>query len=79
MGIRVRSVNKIGKGTYLTSSWKLTDYFWGMLFYYIIIFPFYIIFKYCIYYPFKLFWKYCIVYPIRWIITKIKDLINSSK
>lgn len=66
MGVRVRSVSKIGKGRYVTSSWKLSDYIWAKIFYYIFIFPFYAFIKYLIY------------YPIRWCVLKIKSLIVSK-
>ena len=59
MGMRVRSIHKVGKGRYVTSSWKVSDYLIANIFYWIFIFPIYAFFKYCVY------------VPIKWIIEKL--------
>ena len=48
MGTRIRTVNKIGKGKYFTTSWKVSDYLICNIFY-----SYYLIFKYLFYVPIK--------------------------
>lgn len=63
---RIRTVTKIGKGKYYTTSWKVSEYLICNILYWIFILPYY------------LFIKYCLYYPIKWIVLKIKDLIVSK-
>lgn len=53
MSQRIRTVHKLGKGKYYTSSHKLSDYLIASFFYWCLIFPIYAFFKYCIYVPIK--------------------------
>lgn len=61
MATRYRKITKVGKGRYVTSSWKISDILWIAILYYICVFPFVFMIK------------YCIVLPIKWIIKKIKE------
>ncbi len=63
MSTRIRTVSKIGKGKYYTSSWKVGDYIFANILYYIFVFPFY------------LFIKYLFYVPAKWCINKIKNEI----
>lgn len=61
MSARIRTISKIGKGKYYTSSWKISDYLIANFLYYITIFPIYLVIKFCFY------------VPIKWCITQIKN------
>ena len=53
MSTRIRHITKVGKGSYVTSSWNIKDYAIASFIYYITIFPVYLILKYCLYVPIK--------------------------
>ena len=67
MSQRIRTVTKIGKGRYYTSSYKVSEYLFLNILYWIFVLPYY------------LFIKYCLIYPIKWIYIKISDLIKAKK
>ena len=67
MSQRIRTVQKLGKGKYYTSSWKVSDYLIANICYYIFIFP---IYAFC---------KWCLYMPIKWCILKIIELIKNKK
>ena len=67
MNTRIRTINKIGKGKYITTSWKVSDYLICNILYFILIYPYYLIFKYLFY------------LPIKWCVNKIIELIKNKK
>lgn len=66
MGTRIRTINKIGKGKYVTTSWKISDYLICNIMYFLFFYLYYLVFKYLFY------------VPIKYTITKIKEK-NASK
>ena len=67
MNTRIRTINKIGKGKYITTSWKVSDYLICNILYFILIYPYYLIFKYLFY------------LPIKWCFNKIIELIKNRQ
>lgn len=67
MNTRIRTINKIGKGKYITTSWKVSDYLICNILYFILIYPYYLIFKYLFY------------LPIMWCVNKIIELIKNRQ
>jgi len=67
MNTRIRTINKIGKGKYITTSWKVSDYLICNILYFILIYPYYLIFKYLFY------------LPIKWCVNKIIELIKNRQ
>ena len=59
--MRYRSIQKVGKGKYITSSYKISTILWVNILYWIFIFPFVFLIK------------YCMILPIKWIINKIQE------
>lgn len=53
MRARVRTINKIGRNTYFTTSSGVGEHLLAKAIYYIMIYPYYLIFKYCLYKPIK--------------------------
>ena len=67
MSTRVRSISKVGKGKYVTSSYKVSEYLIANVLYFIFIYlPFLII-------------KYLFYYPIKWCVIKITNIIKKTK
>lgn len=54
MAMRYRSIHKVGKGKYITSSYKISTILWVNILYWIFIFPFVFLIKYCMILPTKL-------------------------
>lgn len=67
MGLRYRTVTKVGKGQYVTGNYSFGAYVFSKVLYWIFLFPFYAMIKYCIYLPTK------------WCIVKIIELINNKR
>ena len=67
MNTRIRTINKIGKGKYITTSWKVSDYLICNILYFILIYPYYLIYKYLFY------------LPIKWCVNKIIELIKNRQ
>ena len=67
MSTRIRTVNKIGKGKYFTSSYKVSDYIFLNILYFIFFYMYYLIFKW-------FFYK-----PIKWLVIKMIDFFNKEK
>lgn len=67
MGLRYRTITKVGKGQYITSNDSISSHLIYKLLYFVFIAPFYIIIRYCIYLPVK----YCVV--------KAMKLINNNQ
>lgn len=67
MNTRIRTINKIGNGKYITTSWKVSDYLICNILYFILIYPYYLIFKYLFY------------LPIKWCVNKIIELIKNRQ
>lgn len=67
MSTRIRTVNKIGKGRYFTSSYKVSDYIFLNILYFIFFYMYYLIFKWCFY------------MPIKWCVVKIIEIIKNKK
>lgn len=51
---RIRTINKIGKGKYYTTSWKVSEYLIVNILYFFFFYLYYLFFKYCFYIPIKL-------------------------
>lgn len=66
MGERIRTINKIGKGKYFTTNYKISEYLIYNILYFIFIYSFYLIFKYFFY------------LPIKWCVKKIIGIIKSK-
>lgn len=66
MRTRVRTINKVRNGTYVTTSWKVSDYLVSNILYLIFIYIPYLIIKYLFY------------IPIKWCITKLIFLIRNK-
>ena len=64
--VRVRSYQKVGKGTYLTTSSTLGSTIFGLCLLWF--------FRICFYYPIK----YLIYVPTKWCITKIMDFVQTK-
>ena len=64
---RIRTYNKLGNGKYCTTSWKVSEYIFVNVLYFIFI-----------YLPF-LFIKYCMYIPIKWICVKFYEMIKSKR
>lgn len=62
MRARVRTINKIGRNSYISTSSSVGEHLFATMIYYIVIYPYYLIFK------------WCIVKPIQFIIEKIKKI-----
>ena len=67
MGTRIRTVNKIGKGKYFTTSWKVSDFLICNILYFIFFYSYYLIFKYLFY------------VPIKWCVSKIIEAIKNKQ
>ncbi len=67
MSQRIRTVKKIGKGKYYTSSYKVSEYLFLNILYWIFVLPYY------------LFIKYCLFYPIKWVVLKISDIFKNKE
>ena len=63
MKSRIRVVKKIGDGKYYTQSWKVSEYIWINVLYYIFI------------WPYIMFVKWCFIWPIK----KLIELFKSDK
>lgn len=61
MRARVRTINRIGRNSYISTSSSISEHLFATMIYYIVIYPYYLIFK------------LCIVKPIQFIIEKIKE------
>lgn len=66
MSMRVRRIHKVKKGTYITSSHKVSTIIWINILYFIFIFPFVLLIK------------YGIIFPIKWIINKVQSNKDKS-
>lgn len=53
MRARVRTVNRVGRHTYLTTSSGVGEHLLATIVYYVMIYPYYLIFKWCFYMPIK--------------------------
>lgn len=66
MRTRVRTINKVRNGTYVTTSWKVSDYLVSNILYLIFIYIPYLIIKYLFY------------IPIKWCVNKLISLIKNK-
>ena len=71
MSQRIRTVTKIGKGKYYTASYKVSEYLFLNILYWIC----YYFIKFCFYYPIK----YCLYYPIKWVVVKVIDIFKNKE
>lgn len=66
MRTRVRTINKVRNGTYVTTSWKVSDYLISNILYLIFIYVPYLIIKYLFY------------VPIKWCVSKLIFIIKKK-
>lgn len=67
MATRIRTINRMGKGRYFTTSWKVSDYLICNILYFIFFYSYFLIFKYLFY------------VPIKWCVVKIIDIFKTKK